>query len=156
MGGTELGMAALGFVVHEAMLLAACGFLLLGASDLAVDLIWLGRAGARRCRRFVRASAATLAPPACPGLLAVFIPAWDESVVIGDMLSATLARFGEADYRLYVGCYPNDPATIAAVEAIGHPRLRLVVGPRPGPTTKADCLNQLWAALLADEAAGIM
>jgi adsorption protein B len=38
------------------------------------------------------------------------------------------------------------------VGAIDDPRVRLVVGMRAGPTTKADCLNQLWLALLADEA----
>src|SRR3546814_10227962 len=32
-------------------------------------------------------------------------------------------------------------------------RVRLVIGPHPGPTTKADCLNALWRALLRDEAA---
>ena len=31
--------------------------------------------------------------------------------------------------------------------------MKIVVGPEPGPTTKADCLNRLWRALLADEAA---
>jgi adsorption protein B len=33
-------------------------------------------------------------------------------------------------------------------------RLRTVIGERPGPTTKAECLNRLWDALVADEAAG--
>jgi adsorption protein B len=83
----------------------------------------------------------------------VFIPAWDEAAVIGDMLRAALAAWGEGDYRLYVGCYPNDPNTIAAVRAVADPRVRLVVGHVPGPTTKADCLNRLWEALLVDEAA---
>ena len=68
------------------------------------------------------------------------------------MLRRTLATFDHADYRLYVGCYPNDPATIAAVAAVGDPRVQVVIGPVPGPTTKADCLNRLWEALLLDEA----
>jgi bacteriophage N4 adsorption protein B len=151
MVGAELGMAVLGFVLHEAMLFAACGFLLLGLSDLLVDLIWIARTLRRRFTRFVRASAETLVAPIQPGLLAVFIPAWDEAAVIGDMLRATLDRFGARDYRLYVGCYPNDPATIAAVSAIADSRIRLVVGNRPGPTTKADCLNRIWQALQEDE-----
>jgi adsorption protein B len=67
-----------------------------------------------------------------------------------------LARFGDADCRIYVGCYPNDPATLAAVRvrAARDPRVRPVVCTRPGPTTKADCLNHLWRAMLADEVAG--
>ncbi len=64
-----------------------------------------------------------------------------------------MATFRHGDYRLYVGCYPNDPETIAAVREVEDPRIRLVIGPAIGPTTKADCLNRLWAAMLADEAA---
>ena len=33
------------------------------------------------------------------------------------------------------------------------PRVRLVVGPAPGPTSKADCLNRLWERMVEDEAA---
>lgn len=86
--------------------------------------------------------------------IAVFIPAWDESAVIGDMVRTALARFDHNDYLLYVGTYPNDPATIRAVRevAANDTRIRLVIGPAPGPSTKADCLNTLWRALLRDEA----
>ncbi len=35
--------------------------------------------------------------------------------------------------------------------AADEPRVRIVTGDVPGPTTKADCLNRLWRALLADE-----
>ena len=69
------------------------------------------------------------------------------------MLRHALSRFDHDDYLIYVGCYPNDPATAKAVRDICDPRLRAVVGWMPGPTTKADCLNSIWAALLADEAA---
>ncbi len=37
---------------------------------------------------------------------------------------------------------------VAAVDA----RVRLVIGAAAGPTTKADCLNTIWRALLRDEA----
>jgi adsorption protein B len=134
----------------EAALFAAAGFVILGAGDAVVDAIWIGLAftGLRRSQP----SVADLPPPRQRGTLAVFIPAWDEAAVIGDMLRSTLAAWREGDYRLYVGCYPNDPATIAAVQAIPGARVRLVVGATPGPTTKADCLNRLWEALLRDEA----
>jgi adsorption protein B len=47
--------------------------------------------------------------------------------------------------RLYIGCYRNDPATLAAASAAakGDARLRLVIHDRDGPSTKADCLNRL-------------
>lgn len=88
--------------------------------------------------------------------MAIFVPAWDEAGVIGPMLRAALARIDHGDYRLYVGTYPNDRATIRAVVAVAaeDARVRLVIGSRDGPTTKADCLNTLWRALLRDEARG--
>jgi adsorption protein B len=137
------------FAMREAALFAAAGFLILGVSDLLVDLIWAGgRLGGRR-----RVRLEDLPSRPAPGRLAVFVPAWDEAAVIGAMLRATFAAWRDADFRLYVGAYANDHATIAAVCAVSEPRLRLVTGPLPGPTTKADCLNRLWEALLADEAA---
>jgi bacteriophage N4 adsorption protein B len=152
----ELGalFSVLNFGLHELALFAAAGFLLLGLNDLAVDLIWISRTLARPLRRRgPPASAATLAPPERPGPLAIFVPAWDEAGVIGAMLRNSLAAWGAGDHLILVGCYPNDPATAAAVAEIGDPRVRLVTGAAPGPTTKADCLNRLWEAMIAEEAA---
>jgi adsorption protein B len=143
-GGLEI-------LMREAGLFAAAGFLLLGASDLAVDFLWI------RLRLKERGepplAVADLPPPLRPGTIAVLIPAWDEAAVIGPMLRRTLAAWEGADVRLFVGCYPNDPETVAAVRAVADPRLRLVVGPDDGPTTKGDCLNTLWRALVAAEKA---
>lgn len=116
-------------LVREISLFAAAGFLILGASDLLVDLIWL----TLRLRRMLwlrvgRAGVASLPPPAAAGTLAIFIPAWHEGQVIGRMLQHALRTFDHDDYRLYVGCYPNDPETLAAVEKVADSRLRLVVG----------------------------
>lgn len=142
-----LFLAACEFVMRELALFAACGFVLLGLSDLAVDFLWL----------FMRITGSTRwpsSPPAeRPGRFAVFIPAWDEADVIGAMLTHAQGTYGAADHVLYVGCYPNDPATIGAVRAAAGPRVRLVIGPAPGPTSKADCLNRIWERMLEDEAA---
>jgi adsorption protein B len=151
--GTGALLDAAAFAVREISLFAATGFLLLGASDLAVDLIWIGVRLRRALLRAAPAWATTLAPPAEPGRLAVFVPAWDEGAVIGRMLAHALRTFDDSDFRIYVGCYPNDPATAQAVRALGDPRVRLVIGPLDGPTTKADCLNSLWRQMVADEAA---
>jgi adsorption protein B len=146
-GGVDL-------VMREAALFAATGFLFLGIGDLAVDLLWI----AHRVRRLgtPAPTVAALPPPARPGRLAIFVPAWDEAAVIGDMLRGASAAWRAGDWRLYVGTYGNDPATIAeaAAAAAAEPRIRIATGADPGPTTKADCLNRLWRALLADEAAG--
>ena len=144
-------------VTGEIALFAAAGGLLFALDDLVVDLIYFGRAGWRSLTiysRYPRAFAAALAPPDHPARLAVLIPAWDEAAVIGDMLRATLARFEHDDYRLYVGHYCNDPATAAAIGEVVDSRVRPVAVPVAGPTTKADCLNHLYCALAADEAAG--
>ena len=142
------------FIMREAALFAATGFLILGLSDFAVDLLWLAHRARRRGGMRI-AAVADFDPPARPGRLAVFVPAWDEAAVIGDMLRGAVAAWSEGDWRLYLGTYRNDPATIAAAApvAAADPRVRIVTSGDPGPTTKADCLNRLWRALLADEAA---
>jgi adsorption protein B len=139
---------------RELTLFAAVGILIGGIDDLLVDLIWIVRSLWRRLtiyRVHPRASTAALVPRA-PGLLAVFVAAWKESAVIGPMVRTALARWPGPGYRLYVGCYPNDAATRAVLAEIADPRLRIVLNPADGPTTKADNLNAMWRAMLADEA----
>jgi bacteriophage N4 adsorption protein B len=154
--GTVVLIAAIDMLAREATLFAAIWFLIGGLDDLLVDLIyaaWLIRLRVSRLLGFHRATP-TPDGPVPPGRIVVFVAAWEESGVIGRMLRTALARFEHADYAIYVGTYPNDPATIRAVAAVaeGDPRVRLVIGSAPGPTTKADCLNAVWRALLRDEA----
>ena len=137
MGGFDILLTVSGFVMHEAALFAAFGFLLLGLGDLGVDLIWLGL-------RLRRKATPPLPRPEAPGRLAVFVPAWDEATVIGRMLAHAQAAFGEADYRLYVGCYPNDPATIAAVFA-ANAGPSTHSGRRATSTTYAAKPDSIWA-----------
>ena len=150
----ELLVAVLDLLLREIGLFAAVGFLILGLNDFLLDWLWIGRTVGRRLtvyRRHRRSTALDLPEPRAPGRLAVFVPAWDEAEVIGRMVAHALDCWTGADLRLYAGCYPNDPATIRALQTISDPRLRIVVGPLPGPTTKADCLNRMWDALRADE-----
>ena len=153
-------MTAADFVGHltaELALFAGVGFLLFGINDLAVDLIYFGRKAWRAVTvysRYPRSFASELvASPAADGggLIAVFIPAWDESLVIAPMLKATLQRLHYSNYRLFVGHYRNDPATAAAIASVADPRVEPVLVDVDGPTTKADCLNHLHDALLAFE-----
>ncbi len=135
--------------VSELTLFAAVGFLIGGIDDLLVDLAWSWH---RLRHGSTRRVISSLSHPASLPRLAIFVPAWEEAGVIGAMLSTALARITYANYRIYVGCYPNDPATIAAVAAVAarDPRIRLVICDRPGPTTKADNLNAMWHALRSD------
>jgi len=141
------------------LLLFACVFFLIGAlDDIGIDLAWLwlklnGRAKTHSVDR------AALKARELSGLVAVFIPAWREADVINDTITHALDVWPYDDVRLYVGCYRNDPATIAAVMRAardlsrhGSHRLRIVVHGEDGPTTKADCLNRLFEAVQQDEA----
>jgi adsorption protein B len=137
-------------VTRELVTFAAVMLLIGGLDDLAVDLVHF----ARRLR-YGRQHAFRLEPPVEPGRIAVFVAAWHESEVIGRMLSSALGRLRHGNYRIYVGCYPNDPDTVDAVAAVAErdARIRLVIGPKPGPTTKADNLNAVWHAMHRADAA---
>lgn len=146
---------------HELLLFGAIWLLIGAIDDLLIDGIWLVRHAYRRLV-FYRAqppmTADDLPPPARPGLLAVFVPTWAEANVIGAMLARCDEnwRDGQCEYRIYVGCYPNDHQGCAVVAAAAShdPRIRMVTLANDGPSTKADCLNNVWQALLTDELAG--
>ena len=149
----ELVLTGLDAMVRELTLFAAVGFLVGGIGDLIVDLAWLGH---RLRHGTTRRPISSLPAPASEQSagLAIFVPVWDEALVIGAMLRTALARYAHPHFRIYVGCYPNDRATIDAVAAVAErdPRVRLVIGSRPGPTTKADNLNTMWRAMRRDDA----
>ena len=141
-------------VAAELALFAGVGFLLFAINDLAVDLIYFARSIWRSLTvytRYPRAFASYFVFNKNPGLMAILIPAWDESAVIASMLKATLDRLDYDDYRIFVGHYRNDPATAAAIASVGDPRVESVEVAEDGPTTKADCLNHLYDALIAYE-----
>ena len=142
----------LALIQRELLLFAGVFFLVGALDDLAADAVWLwlratGRAATpRRSRTSLRSR--PLAEP-----VAVLIPAWREAAVIGETIRHLLSTWPQDNLRLYVGCYRNDPATLGAAIAAagGDSRLRLVILGHDGPTTKADCLNRLFAALVLDE-----
>jgi adsorption protein B len=143
-------------IAAELALFAGVGFLLFAINDLAVDLIYFARSIWRSLTvytRYPRAFASYFVFNKDPGLIAVLVPAWDESAVIASMLKATLKRLDYDHYRIFVGYYRNDPATAAAVASVSDPRVEAVEVPADGPTTKADCLNHLYDALIAYETA---
>lgn len=156
-GGRMDGLAlAAGAAAHELLLFAGVGFLIGGIDDLVVDLLWIVRRTWRRAvigRRHPPATLLSLPRPVSPGRIAILVACWDEAAVIGAMLDHAARAFGPRDWTIFVGCYANDPASIAEVKrrADADPRIRLVIAAQSGPTTKADCLNGLWHALCDDE-----
>lgn len=138
---------------RELALFASVGFLLFGLDDLLVDLIWLGfgpkdrvldRSAAHRCD----------GDALCSYGIAIFVPTWDESAVIGAMINCCTQQWAGQEYRIYIGVYANDPETIRAVQGRVNDQVRMVINPRHGPTTKADCLNAIWAQFLRDTQEG--
>lgn len=129
--GVVLGAA---LATHELALFAAVGMAIGGLDDLAIDLIWLARTLWRRLAVYTRhpRADARLLGAGASGTVAVFVPAWREAAVIGPMLQLALERWRDADVRIYVGCYPNDPATWDAARAVAarDQRVRLVLNPR--------------------------
>lgn len=137
---------------NELLLFAGVFFLIGALDDVSIDLawVWLRLSGRARTRCVDRTA---MQSKALHGHAAVLIPAWHESEVIGDTIAHMLASWPQERLRLYVGCYRNDPATIAAAmrAARGDRRLRIVIHGREGPSTKADCLNRLYEAMRDDE-----
>lgn len=148
----------LGTLQHELLLFCALFFLVGAIDDLLVDAVWLLHRLGRWLARYRIAPpmrASELPAPAQTGLIAILIPTWNEAAVIGDMLRRCRQAWqcGNTRYRIYVGCYPNDWHGVAAAirGCAGFADARLVLCAHQGPTSKADCLNRLWQALLTDE-----
>ena len=146
---------------RELLMFSAIWILIGAIDDICVDAIWAGRRLYRKIAFYWRTPPMTvdqLPPTSGAGLIAVLIPAWGEAAVIGAMLRNCTHSWANSEcrHRIYVGCYPNDPQSSAdVIQAAKHnANIRLVLVNHIGPTTKADCLNRLWQALLADEIAG--
>lgn len=138
-------------------LVLACILLVLGIDDLFIDISYWSRTLWRKIsiyRRNARADEKRLFDePEKP--LAVLIPAWQEVGIIGDMIQFAANSLDYENYQIFVGTYPNDPDTQAEVDrAFGHSsNVHKVVCARPGPTSKADCLNNILDAVLQFEQA---
>lgn len=157
MGDLYVWLAGYWLLTRELLLLAAAGVAVSSLDDLVFDILYFARQVWRRLTIYRvrrRADAGSLpASPAAGAPIAVFVPAWDEADVIGPMLATFTRTMRHPHYRIFVGIYPNDAATHAAVAALGDPRVETVTVPHPGPTTKADCLNAVWRGMARYERA---
>src|ERR1700739_742186 len=99
-------------------------FLVSGLDDLFIDICYLARVLYKRlfvAPRYPAPGEQELrARPEQP--IAVMIPAWQESSVIRQMLLNTRGRLDYTNSAIFVGTYPNDPATareVDGLEAVG-------------------------------------
>lgn len=149
-----LGPDLAGLVTHELLLFAAVWLLVGGLDELAIDLLWFRWLWARtRPEALEFEGADQPADDAAP--LAVFVAAWREQAVIGQMIAHCLDHWKGENFVLFVAIYANDHATQAAAARAAHgtAQVRLVVNPLAGPTSKADNLNALWHAMRREEVA---
>ncbi len=140
----------------ELLLFASLCFIIGSIDDIIFDIMWMAHCVKRKLlvySRYDRVLVESLPRTDAAQPLAVFVPAWCEAPVIGAMLRRCLDQWDHQNYRIYVGCYPNDGETIAAVANVaqGNASIRIIICDDDGPTSKADCLNRLWRALCMDE-----
>ncbi len=149
-------LPAVEVVQKELLLFASLCFIIGSIDDIIFDMMWIVHSAKRKFliySQYDRAVVEQLPSSDQDQPLAIFVPAWREAAVIGIMLRRCLVQWGQGNYRIYVGCYPNDDETIAAVAdvAAGARNIRIIICDHDGPTSKADCLNRLWRALCEDE-----
>ncbi len=86
--------------------------------------------------------------------IAIFVPLWKEYGVIRNMIEHNVVtpRYDKCDF--FIGVYPNDDATVAAVRELDarFPNVHLAMCPHNGPTSKADNLNWVFQRMLQYEA----
>ncbi len=66
--------------------------------------------------------------------------------MIGNMVRHNLAAVRYNHYDFFLGVYPNDEATIVEARKLAEffPNVHVAVCRKPGPTSKADCLNTVF------------
>lgn len=129
--------------------------ILSGIDDLFIDVAYWSRRAWRALtiyRRHARAGFDAL-QDAAEKPLAIMVPAWQETGVVGPMAELAASTLDYENYHIFVGTYPNDPDTQREVDEVcaRFPNVHKVVCARPGPTSKADCLNNVLDAILQFE-----
>ncbi len=85
---------------------------------------------------------------------AVFVANWHEEDVLGKMVEGNLARIQIPEVSLFLGVYPNDTATLRVaqeLEAKYPARVRVIVNTLPGPTSKGQMLNEMFAQVFRSD-----
>lgn len=135
------------YIMWGFLVFSAISFFISGLDDLFFDVFYWISEG-RRVWKYRHAEPLTYEKliKIPEQRLAVMIPCWHEAGVIEVMLKHNVFAIEYNEYDLFVGVYPNDPATIAAVDGIIEttPHVHCVVGPTPGPTNKASNLNIIF------------
>jgi bacteriophage N4 adsorption protein B len=78
--------------------------------------------------------------------IAIFVPCWNESAVIADMVRHNVAAIRYQNYDFFLGVYPNDGPTVEVAQGLAAKlkNVHIAECAHPGPTSKADCLNWIY------------
>ncbi len=102
-------------VIGVAIVISISGF-----DDLMVDVAYWGRWLWRKLTIFRHTARSDLSlllsVPEKP--LAIMIPAWHETGVIGQMANNAARTLDHKNYHIFVGTYPNDPDTQRDVDEV--------------------------------------
>ena len=129
--------------------------ILSGLDDLFVALAagaaWLRSRMARKDGERVPTEAELDAVP--QRRMAIFVCLWREHSVIRDMIEHNVRNIRYKNYDFFIGVYPNDTPTVAAVSEVCRrfPNVHMSVTPHPGGTCKADNLNWIFQRMLLHE-----
>ncbi|MGQ3890381.1 glycosyl transferase family protein [Legionella sp. CNM-4043-24] len=135
------------FIMWYFLVALACLFILSGLDDLFFDAYYWTRFFIRLWRsRFFEPLTYKKMADKEEQLIAVLVPCWHEAGVIGTMLRHNAYSIDYRNYYIFVGVYPNDPATVNEVEEVAShiKQVRCVIGEQPGPTNKASNLNGVY------------
>lgn len=133
--------------------ISAVGFLVFGIDDVFFDMQFLRYLRGHRNARPVSLEKLKNEPEK---LIAIFIPAWMEGGIINRMADYARKILIYERYDIFIGVYPNDDETNRCVDELTRisPRIHKAVTRRPGPTSKADCLNAIFEVMKAREIPG--
>ena len=120
--------------------------LLNGLDDLILNALWLWTWLFGKTLEFPQE-----AGPERP--LAIFVPLWREHRVIRQMVEHNIASQKFGSFHFFIGAYPNDAPTLAALSDLEgrYPQVHIAQCPHAGPTSKADCLNWIYQRMLLYE-----
>lgn len=128
-----------------------CAWILLsGSDDFFISMAWL----ALGVRNRLRAGRPEPPVPTKQQAIAILVPLWREHRVIRQMVETNTRAIRYSNYHFFIGVYPNDEPTLEVVRGLAaeFPHVHLAVAARPGPTSKADCLNSIYQYLVNFEA----
>ena len=120
--------------------------LLNGLDDLVLNFLWLWTTLFTPKLKFPPAGT-----PERP--VAIFVALWREHRVIRRMVEDNIAAQKFRSFHFFIGGYPNDLPTLAAIAELEaqYAQVHTAQTPHPGPTSKADCLNWIYQRMLVYE-----